>query len=317
MQETKNTTRTSTHDPAMQATKKSRIMGRKMKIGINGFGRIGRLVARAAMLRNAIEVAAINDPSINFSQRSCMFQYGFDLGGWKTHSFSQTLNNIYLFDKKPVALFARRNPAEIPWDQTGAEYIVETTSDVTDKEKAAAHFKGGAKKVIICAYTVKMLPWLITTFHAISAAQETYDEPPGEEWMGGRFIPSSTESAEAVGKVLPSLNAKLTGMAFLIPSMTVSVAHLTVRLEKSATYDQIKAAIKEESQGKLKGILGYLEHVDSTDFVGDTRSSIFDAKASTTLGDNFVKLVAWYSNEWGYSTRVVDLIAHMAKIQAN
>ncbi|KAI9108892.1 hypothetical protein K1719_020197 [Acacia pycnantha] len=336
-------------------------MGRKMKIGINGFGRIGRLVARAAMLRNDIEVAAINDPFINFSQ-SCMFQYaqyGLDLGGWKNRGFSRTLDNIYFFDGKPVAVFARRNPAEIPWDQTGAEYIVETTSDVTDKEKAAAHFKGGAKKVIICAYSEDapmfvvgvneheykpeldivsnasrttnclaplakvihdrfgIVEGLITTFHAISAAQETYDEPPGEEWMGGRFIPSSTESAEAVGKVLPPLNGKLTGMAFLIPSMTVSVAHLTVRLGKSATYDQIKAAIKEESQGKLKGILGYLEHVDSTDFVADTRSSIFDAKASTTLGDNFVKLVSWYSNECGYSTRVVDLIAHMAKIQAN
>ncbi|KAK4264770.1 hypothetical protein QN277_025900 [Acacia crassicarpa] len=335
-------------------------MGSKIKIGINGFGRIGRLVARAAMQRNDIEVAAINDPFINFSYLTCMSQYGLDHGGWKTHGFTKTIHGVYLFDEKPVTVFARRYPAEIPWFQTGAEYIVETTSDFTDKQKAAAHVgKGGAKKVIICAHSEDapmfvvgvneheykpeldivsnasrttnclaplakvihdrfgIVEGLITTFHAITAAQETYDGPPGEEWMGGRFIPSSTGSAKAVGKVLPSLIGKLTGMVFPIPSMTVSVAHLTVRLEKPATYDQIKAAIKEESEGKLKGILGYIEDVKSTDFVGDRRSSFFDAKASTTLGDNFVKLVAWYSNEWGYSTRVVDLIAHMAKFQPN
>ncbi|RQW17148.1 type I glyceraldehyde-3-phosphate dehydrogenase, partial [Rhodobacteraceae bacterium CH30] len=242
---------------------------------------------------------------------------------------------------------------------TGAEYVVESTGVFTDKDKAAAHLKGGAKKVIISAPSKDapmfvvgvnekeyksdlhivsnascttnclaplakvindrfgIVEGLMTTVHSITATQKTVDGPSAKDWRGGRaasfnIIPSSTGAAKAVGKVLPQLNGKLTGMSFRVPTVDVSVVDLTVRLEKSATYDEIKAAIKEESEGKLKGILGYTdEDLVSTDFVGDSRSSIFDAKAGIALNNNFVKLVSWYDNEWGYSSRVVDLIVHM------
>ncbi|KAG7978947.1 hypothetical protein I3843_05G105800 [Carya illinoinensis] len=293
---------------------------KKIKIGINGFGRIGRLVARVVLQRNDVEL--------------------------------------------PVTVFGIRNPEEIPWGKSGAEYIVESTGVFTDKEKAAAHLKGGAKKVIISApskdapmfvvgvnekeYKPELdivsnascttnclaplakvindnfgiVEGLMTTVHSITATQKTVDGPSSKDWRGGRaasfnIIPSSTGAAKAVGKVLPSLNGKLTGMAFRVPTVDVSVVDLTVRLQKKATYEEIKKAIKVASEGKLKGILGYTEDdVVSSDFVGDNRSSIFDAKAGIALNENFVKLVSWYDNEWGYSTRVVDLIVHIASVHA-
>ncbi|KAI9079501.1 hypothetical protein K1719_038583 [Acacia pycnantha] len=333
----------------------------KVKIGINGFGRIGRLVARVALQRDDVEIAAINDPFITIDYMIYMFKYDSVHGQWKHNDIKVKDSKTLLFGDKPVTVFAHRNPEEIPWAETGAEYIVESTGVFTDKEKAAAHLKGGAKKVIISApskdapmfvmgvneheYKPELnivsnascttnclaplakvihdrfgiVEGLMTTIHSITATQKTVDGPSSKDWRGGRaasfnIIPSSTGAAKAVGKVLPALNGKLTGMAFRVPTVDVSVVDLTVRLEKAATYEQIKSAIKEESQGKLKGILGYIEEdVVSSDFVGDNRSSIFDAKAGIALNDHFTKLVAWYDNEMGYSTRVVDLIVHMSK----
>eukprot|EP00268_Persea_americana_P007852 TRINITY_DN129_c5_g1_i1.p1 TRINITY_DN129_c5_g1~~TRINITY_DN129_c5_g1_i1.p1 ORF type:complete len:426 (-),score=86.38 TRINITY_DN129_c5_g1_i1:1421-2698(-) len=335
-------------------------MGGKIKIGINGFGRIGRLVARVALLRDDIELVAVNDPFISPDYMTYMFKYDSVHGHWKHHNIKVKDSNTLLFGEKPVTVFGFRNPEEIPWGETGAEYVVESTGVFTDKEKAAAHLKGGAKKVVISAPSKDapmfvvgvnekeykpdidivsnascttnclaplakvindrfgIVEGLMTTVHSITATQKTVDGPSSKDWRGGRaagfnIIPSSTGAAKAVGKVLPALNGKLTGMAFRVPTVDVSVVDLTVRLEKGATYDEIKAAIKEESEGKLKGILGYTEDdVVSTDFVGDSRSSIFDAKAGIALNDHFVKIVSWYDNEWGYSARVVDLIRHMA-----
>ncbi|KAG8379413.1 hypothetical protein BUALT_Bualt07G0085900 [Buddleja alternifolia] len=335
----------------------------KVKIGINGFGRIGRLVARVALQRDDVELVAVNDPFISVDYMTYMFKYDSVHGQWKHHELKVKDDKTLLFGEKPVTVFGHRNPEEIPWAETGAEYIVESTGVFTDKDKAAAHLKGGAKKVIISApskdapmfvvgvnektYTPDLnivsnascttnclaplakvihdrfgiVEGLMTTVHSITATQKTVDGPSAKDWRGGRaasfnIIPSSTGAAKAVGKVLPALNGKLTGMSFRVPTVDVSVVDLTVRLEKKATYEQIKAAIKEESEGNLKGILGFTEDdVVSTDFVGDNRSSIFDAKAGIALNDNFVKLVAWYDNEWGYSTRVVDLIKHIASVK--
>ncbi|KAG6708803.1 hypothetical protein I3842_06G099800 [Carya illinoinensis] len=338
---------------------------KKIKIGINGFGRIGRLVARVVLQRNDVELVAVNDPFINTDYMTYMFKYDTVHGHWKHHDIKVKDSNTLLFGEKAVTVFGVRNPEEIAWGQTGAEYIVESTGVFTDKEKAAAHLKGGAKKVIISApskdapmfvvgvnekeYKPELdiisnascttnclaplakvindnfgiVEGLMTTVHSITATQKTVDGPSSKDWRGGRaasfnIIPSSTGAAKvAVGKVLPALNGKLTGMAFRVPTVNVSVVDLTVRLEKKATYEEIKNAIKEASEGKLKGILGYTEDdVVSSDFVGDNRSSIFDAKAGIALNDNFVKLVSWYDNEWGYSTRVVDLIVHIASVHA-
>uniref|UniRef100_A0ACD5ZJ31 Uncharacterized protein n=1 Tax=Avena sativa TaxID=4498 RepID=A0ACD5ZJ31_AVESA len=330
-----------------------------IKIGINGFGRIGRLVARVALQCPDVELVAVNDPFITTDYMTYMFKYDTVHGQWKHHEVKVKDAKTLLFGEKEVAVFGCRNPEEIPWASAGADYVVESTGVFTDKDKAAAHIKGGAKKVIISApskdapmfvmgvnekeYTSDItivsnascttnclaplakvindkfgiVEGLMTTVHAMTATQKTVDGPSSKDWRGGRaasfnIIPSSTGAAKAVGKVLPVLNGKLTGMAFRVPTVDVSVVDLTVRLEKAATYDQIKAAIKEESEGKLKGILGYVdEDLVSTDFQGDNRSSIFDAKAGIALNDNFVKLVSWYDNEWGYSTRVVDLIRHI------
>ncbi|CAB4280556.1 unnamed protein product [Prunus armeniaca] len=334
----------------------------KIKIGINGFGRIGRLVARVALQREDIELVAINDPFITGDYMVYMFNYDTVHGRWKHNDVKLRDANTLLFGDKPVSIFAARNPDEIPWSGSGAEYVVESTGVFTDKEKAAAHLKGGAKKVIISAPSKDapmfvvgvnekeykpdlhivsnascttnclaplakvihdrfgIVEGLMTTVHSITATQKTVDGPSSKDWRGGRaasfnIIPSSTGAAKAVGKVLPELNGKLTGMSFRVPTVDVSVVDLTVRLAKSATYDEVKAAIKEESEGKLKGILGYTEDdVVSTDFVGDSRSSIFDAKAGIALNDNFHKLVSWYDNEWGYSSRVVDLISYIASV---
>ncbi|CAL5421194.1 unnamed protein product [Camellia sinensis] len=337
---------------------------KKIKIGINGFGRIGRLVARVALQRNDVELVAVNDPFITTDYMTYMFKYDSVHGHWKHSDVKVKDSKTLLFGKKPVTVFGIRNPEEIPWRETGAEFVVESTGVFTDKEKAAAHLKGGAKKVIISALSKDapmfvvgvnekeykpdldivsnascttnclaplakvihdrfgIVEGLMTTVHSITATQKTVDGPSSKDWRGGRaasfnIIPSSTGAAKAVGKVLPALNGKLTGMAFRVPTVDVSVVDLTVRLEKGASYQQIKDAIKEESGGKLKGIMGYTEDdVVSTDFVGDSRSCIFDAKAGIALNEHFVKLIAWYDNEWGYSSRVVDLIVHMASVQA-
>ncbi|KAJ4892847.1 hypothetical protein Rs2_19641 [Raphanus sativus] len=286
--------------------------GGKIKIGINGFGRIGRLVARVVLQRDDVELVAVNDPFITTEYMTYMFKYDSVHGQWKHHELKVKDEKTLLFGEKPVTVFGIRNPEDIPWAEAGADFVVESTGVFTDKDKAAAHLK-----VINDRFGI--VEGLMTTVHSITATQKTVDGPSMKDWRGGRaasfnIIPSSTGAAKAVGKVLPQLNGKLTGMSFRVPTVDVSVVDLTVRLQKAATYDEIKKAIKEESEGKLKGILGYTEDdVVSTDFVGDSRSSIFDAKAGIALSDNFVKLVSWYDNEWGYSTRVVDLIVHMSK----
>ncbi|KAK4780013.1 hypothetical protein SAY87_016119 [Trapa incisa] len=334
----------------------------KIKIGINGFGRIGRLVARVALQRDDVELVAVNDPFVTTEYMTYMFKYDSVHGPWKHHEVKVKDSKTLLFGAKKVAVFGIRNPEDIPWAEAGAEFVVESTGVFTDKDKAAAHLKGGAKKVVISApskdapmfvvgvnedqYKPELaivsnascttnclaplakvvhekfgiVEGLMSTIHAITATQKTVDGPSVKDWRGGRaasfnIIPSSTGAAKAVGKVLPALNGKLTGMSFRVPTVDVSVVDLTVRLEKSATYEEIKAAIKEESEGKLKGILGYTEDdVVSSDFVGDSRSSIFDAKAGIALSKNYVKLVSWYDNEMGYSNRVIDLIVHMASV---
>ncbi|KAF9600275.1 hypothetical protein IFM89_005861 [Coptis chinensis] len=275
---------------------------KKIKIGINGFGRIGRLVARVALQRDDVELVAVNDPFITTDYMSYMFKYDSVHGQWKHHQLKVKDSKTLLFGEKAVTVFGSRNPEEIPWGDTGAEFVVESTGVFTDKDKAAAHLK-----VINDKFGI--VEGLMTTVHSITATQKTVDGPSSKDWRGGRaasfnIIPSSTGAAKAVGKVLPVLNGKLTGMSFRVPTVDVSVVDLTVRLEKAASYEQIKAAIKEESEGKLKGILGYTEDdVVSTDFIGDSRSSIFDAKAGIALNNNFVKLVSWYDNEWGYRSR--------------
>jgi len=336
--------------------------GKKIKIGINGFGRIGRLVARVALQRDDVELCAINDPFITTDYMTYMFKYDTVHGQWKKHELKVKDEKTLLFGEKPVAIFGFRNPEEIPWASAGVDYVVESTGVFTDKDKAAAHLKGGAKKVVISApskdapmfvvgvnhkeYKSELnvvsnascttnclaplakvindrfgiVEGLMTTVHSITATQKTVDGPSSKDWRGGRaasfnIIPSSTGAAKAVGKVLPELNGKLTGMAFRVPTVDVSVVDLTVRIEKDATYEEVKAAIKEESEGNLKGILGYTEEeVVSSDFIGDSRSSIFDAKAGIALSKNFLKVVSWYDNEMGYSTRVIDLIVHMASV---
>jgi len=333
-----------------------------VKMGINGFGRIGRLVFRAAINNPNIEVKGINDPFIDLDYMVYMLRYDSVHG--KFDGTIETKDGKLVVNGKEISVFASMDPAEIPWKDCGAEYIVESTGVFTTTEKASAHFKGGAKKVVISApsadapmfvmgvnhtkYTKDMnvvsnascttnclaplakvihdnfgiVEGLMTTVHSTTATQKTVDGPSKKDWRGGRaaaynIIPSSTGAAKAVGKVIPELNGKLTGMAFRVPTIDVSVVDLTCRLEKAATYEEIKAAVKKASEGELKGILGYTEdEVVSSDFIGDPRTSIFDAKAGISLNGNFVKLVSWYDNEWGYSNKVVDLISHMAKVDA-
>merc|ERR1712033_123324 len=326
------------------------------KIGINGFGRIGRLVLRSAVAKGA-EVVAINDPFIPLDYMVYMFKYDSTHGRFKGEVSHD--GTFLLINGHKVTVFNERDPTNIDWASAGAEYIVESTGVFTTLEKAGAHHKGGAEKVIISApsadapmfvmgvnedtYSTDMkivsnascttnclaplakvmndnfgiVEGLMTTVHAVTATQKTVDGPSGKDWRGGRgagqnIIPSSTGAAKAVGKVIPALNGKLTGMAFRVPTPDVSVVDLTVRLAKPASYAKICATLKAASEGPLKGILGYTDtDVVSTDFLGDERSSIFDAKAGIQLSDNFVKLVSWYDNEFGYSCRVVDLIAYI------
>ncbi len=334
-----------------------------VKIGINGFGRIGRLVFRAAIDNPNVEVKGINDPFIDLEYMTYMLRY--DTVHGKFEGDIAIEGDKLVVNGKKIAVYAAMNPEEIPWSECGAEYIVESTGVFLTTEKASAHFKGGAKKVVISApakddtpmfvmgvnndkYTKDMkvvsnascttnclaplakvihdnfgiVEGLMTTVHSITATQKTVDGPSKKDWRGGRaaahnIIPSSTGAAKAVGKVIPELNGKLTGMSFRVPTPDVSVVDLTCRLEKAATYEEIKAAVKKASENELKGILGYTEdEVVSSDFIHDPRTSIFDAKAGIALNSNFVKLVSWYDNEWGYSNKVVDLIQHMAKVDA-
>merc|ERR1711988_1423640 len=325
-------------------------------IGINGFGRIGRLVLRAALQKGA-NVVAINDPFIDLDYMVYMFKYDSTHGQYKGEVAA--VDGKLVVDGNTITVFSERDPSAIPWGSVGAKYVVESTGVFTTLEKAGAHHKGGAEKVIISApsadapmfvmgvnedsYNNEMkivsnascttnclaplakvindnfgiLEGLMTTVHAVTATQKTVDGPSGKDWRGGRgagqnIIPSSTGAAKAVGKVIPELNGKLTGMAFRVPVHDVSVVDLTCRLTKEASYDEIKAAVKEAAEGPMKGILGYCdEEVVSQDFVGDTHSSIFDSKAGIALNKSFVKLISWYDNEFGYSTRVVDLIQFM------
>lgn len=331
----------------------------KIKVGINGFGRIGRLVFRAAQKRNDIQVVAIND-LIDVDYIAYMLKYD------STHGiFDGTIevkDGKLIVNGNEVRVTAEKNPADLKWGEVGADYVVESTGIFLTKETAQAHLAAGAKKVIMSApskddtpmfvmgvnqdkYTsdmdivsnascttnclapiAKVLNdnWgidegLMTTVHATTATQKTVDGPSVKDWRGGRgaaqnIIPSSTGAAKAVGKVIPELNGKLTGMAFRVPTANVSVVDLTVKLKKPATYKEICAKMKEASETHLKGILGYTEDaVVSSDFNGDSRTSIFDADAGIQLNDTFVKVVSWYDNEWGYSNKVLDLLAYIAK----
>jgi len=326
------------------------------KVGINGFGRIGRLVLRAAIEKGA-DVVAVNDPFIPLDYMVYMFKYDSTHGPYKGE-VKQEEGHLVVNGKK-IAVFQERDPKAIPWGKVGADIVVESTGVFTTIEKASAHLEGGAKRVVISAPSAdapmfvmgvnetsydpsmkvisnascttnclapvakvindnfEIVEGLMTTVHAITATQKTVDGPSGKLWRDGRgaaqnIIPAATGAAKAVGKVIPALNGKLTGMAFRVPVHDVSVVDLTVRLGKPATYDEIKAKIKEASEGPLKGILGYTEdQVVSADFIGDTRSSIFDAEAGISLSPQFVKLISWYDNEFGYSCRVVDLIKYI------
>ncbi|KAJ9143560.1 Glyceraldehyde-3-phosphate dehydrogenase [Coniochaeta hoffmannii] len=333
-----------------------------VKVGINGFGRIGRIVFRNAVEHDDVQIVAVNDPFIEPHYAAYMLKYDSTHGNFKGE-VSVDGSDLIVNGKK-VKFYTERDPANIPWKDTGAEYIVESTGVFTTTEKASAHLKGGAKKVIISApsadapmyvmgvneetYDGKadvisnascttnclaplakvindkfgIVEGLMTTIHSYTATQKTVDGPSAKDWRGGRgaaqnIIPSSTGAAKAVGKVIPSLNGKLTGMSMRVPTSNVSVVDLTARLEKGASYDEIKAAIKEAADGPLKGILAYTEdEVVSSDMNGNPASSIFDAKAGISLNKNFVKLVSWYDNEWGYSRRVLDLLAYVAKADA-
>ena len=330
------------------------------KIGINGFGRIGRLVFRAAVRNDEIEVVGIND-LITPDYMAYMLKYD-TIHGRFDGTVDYTENSL-IVNGKSIRVTAEKDPANLKWNEVGAEYVVESTGLFLTKEKAAGHIAAGAKHVVMSApskddtpmfvmgvnqdsYTSDMqfvsnascttnclaplakvvhdnfgiVDGLMTTVHSITATQKTVDGVSAKDWRGGRgasynIIPSSTGAAKAVGKVIPSLNGKLTGMSMRVPTLDCSVVDLTVNLAKPAKYDEICAAMKKASEGELKGILGYTEDpVVSSDFIGDARTSIFDAKAGIALTDTFVKLVAWYDNEWGYSNKVLDLISHMAKV---
>ncbi|ODQ66541.1 glyceraldehyde-3-phosphate dehydrogenase [Nadsonia fulvescens var. elongata DSM 6958] len=334
-----------------------------IKVGINGFGRIGRIVLRNALSNPEVEVVAVNDPFISVDYAAYMFKYDSTHGKYKgevTHSADGIV-----IDGKAIRVFQERDPAAIQWGSVGADYVVESTGVFTTTESASAHLKGGAKKVVISAPSADapmfvvgvnqdaykpeyqvisnascttnclaplakvindnygIVEGLMTTIHSITATQKTVDGPSHKDWRGGRtasgnIIPSSTGAAKAVGKVIPELNGKLTGLSMRVPTVDVSVVDLTVRLEKGASYEDIKKTIKAASEGELKGILGYTDDaVVSTDFLGDTHSSIFDAKAGIAINDNFVKLISWYDNEYGYSARVVDLLVYIAKKDAS
>jgi glyceraldehyde 3-phosphate dehydrogenase len=333
-------------------------MSMAIKVGINGFGRIGRLVYRASLERDDIEVVGINDPFLDPEYMAYLLKY--DSVHKRYNGDVSVKDGQLVVDGKVCAVASEMNPADIPWAACGAEYVVESTGVFLTKEKAQGHIDAGAKKVVMSApskddtpmfvmgvnhanYTPDMnfvsnascttnclapiakvlndsfgiVEGLMTTVHAMTATQKVADGPSGKNWRDGRaasanIIPASTGAAKAVGKVIPELNGKLTGMAFRVPTTDVSVVDLTCRLEKPASYDDIKAAMKAASEGAMKGVLGYTEdQVVSSDFIGEPRTSVFDAGAGIALTDHFVKVVSWYDNEWGYSSKVLDLIAHM------
>ncbi|EEH17459.2 glyceraldehyde-3-phosphate dehydrogenase [Paracoccidioides brasiliensis Pb03] len=342
-----------------------------VKVGINGFGRIGRIITlflfslmkSASVEHDDVEIVAVNDPFIETNYAAYMLKYDSTHGQFKGDIEHSGGNNLTV-NNKTIHFYQERDPANIPWGKHGVDYVVESTGVFTTTEKAKAHLSGGAKKVIISAPSADapmfvmgvneksyrpdisvlsnascttnclaplakvihdnfgIAEGLMTTIHSYTATQKTVDGPSHKDWRGGRtaaqnIIPSSTGAAKAVGKVIPALNGKLTGMAMRVPTANVSVVDLTCRTEKPVTYDQIKAAVKAASEGELKGILGYSEDaLVSTDLNGDPRSSIFDASAGIALNDRFVKLISWYDNEWGYSRRVLDLIAYIAKVDA-
>lgn len=332
-----------------------------IKIGINGFGRIGRLAFRSAVKRSNVQVVAINDLLEDVNYLAYMLKYDSVHGEFD--GTVEVVDNKLIVNGNEVRVTAERNPEELKWDEVGAEFVLECTGFFTTKDKAQLHINGGAKKVVISAPSAdapmfvmgvnnkelkdsdtifsnascttnclspiaKVLhdnfgieEGLMTTVHATTATQRTVDGPSLKDWRGGRaalhnIIPSSTGAAKAVGKVIPELNGKLTGMAFRVPTMDVSVVDLTVRLKNKASYEEIKRVMKEASEGEMRGVLGYTEElVVSQDFVGDTRTSIFDANAGIALSDNFVKVVSWYDNEMGYATKLVDLAEYSATLK--
>ena len=332
------------------------------KVGINGFGCIGRFVFRAAQTRNDIEIVGIND-LCPVDYLAYMLKYDTMHGQFEGTIDYDLEKSLLIVNGKNIRVTAERNPADLKWNEVEAEYVVESTGLFLTQEKAQAHIEAGAKYVVMSAPSKDATPmfvcgvnfdkyekgtqfvsnascttnclapiakvlndkWgiadgLMTTVHSTTATQKTVDGPSLKDWRGGRaaagnIIPSSTGAAKAVGKVIPELNGKLTGMAFRVPTLDVSVVDLTVNLAKPATYAEICAAMKEASEGELKGVLGYVEEdVVSSDFLGDARTSIFDAKAGIALTDTFVKVVSWYDNEIGYSNKVLELIAHMKKV---
>ncbi|HAS5987345.1 TPA: type I glyceraldehyde-3-phosphate dehydrogenase [Vibrio cholerae] len=329
-----------------------------IKVGINGFGRIGRFVFRAAQERNDIEIVGIND-LIDVDYMAYMLKYDSTHG--RFNGTVEVKDGNLIVNGKTVRVTAERNPADLKWGEIGVDVVAEATGLFLTDETARKHIEAGAKKVVLTGPSKDKTPMfvmgvnhktyagqdivsnascttnclapiakvlndnfgiesgLMTTVHATTATQKTVDGPSAKDWRGGRgasqnIIPSSTGAAKAVGVVLPELNGKLTGMAFRVPTANVSVVDLTVNLQKAASYDDIKAAMKAASEGELAGILGYTEDaVVSTDSNGDTRTSIFDADAGIALTDKFVKVVSWYDNEIGYSNKVLDLIAHISK----
>ena len=333
----------------------------KIKVGINGFGRIGRLVFRAGLTRPDVEFVGINDPGMTPDYMAYMLRYDTIHG-----KFDGTIeydDNSITVNGHKVMVYAKMNPSEIPWGEIGAEYVVESTGLFLTKEKAQGHIDAGAKKVVMSApskddtpmfvcgvnldkYTPDMtfvsnascttnclapiakvlndkfgiVEGLMTTVHSVTPTQKLLDGASLKDWRGGRaatgnIIPSSTGAAKAVGKVIPELNGKLTGISMRVPTLDVSVVDLTAKLAKPASYDDICKAMKEASEGELKGILGYTnEDVVSSDFLGDARTSIFDEKAGLSLTDTFVKVVSWYDNECGYSNKMVELIRHMSSV---
>ncbi|MEA4867533.1 Glyceraldehyde-3-phosphate dehydrogenase A [bioreactor metagenome] len=332
----------------------------KIKVGINGFGRIGRLVFRAAQQRNDIQVVAIND-LIDVEYMAYMLKY--DTVHGRFSGTVEVADGKLVVNGFPIRVTAEKNPADIKWGEAGADYVVESTGLFLTKEKCQAHIDAGAKRVIMSAPSkddtpmfvygvnhkkysgeqfvsnascttnclapiVKVLnenfgitEGLMTTVHATTATQKTVDGPSAKDWRGGRaaaanIIPSSTGAAKAVGKVIPEMNGKLTGMSFRVPTVNVSVVDLTCRLDKATSYDEIKKVMKNASEGELKGILGYTEEaVVSSDFITDPRTSIFDAEAGIMLNPNFVKVVSWYDNEWGYSNKVLEMVAYMDTVK--
>jgi len=330
-----------------------------IRIGINGFGRIGRMALRAAVARDDIDVVSINDPFVDLAYMAYLLKFD------STHSrFPGTIevdDGNLVVNGRVIRVTAEKAPESLKWGDIGAEHIIESTGVFLTDEKARAHIRAGAKKVVLSAPSKDDTPMfvmgvnhstyagqdivsnascttnclaplakvihdnfvilegLMTAVHSVTSSQRTVDSPSAKNWRGGRgagqnIIPYSTGAAKAVGKVIPALQGKLTGMSFRVPTPDVSVVDLTVRLEKPTSYEAIKAAIMLASEGELQGILGYTEDdVVSSDFLGDPRTSIFDAKAGIQLSPTFVKLVSWYDNEWGYSNKLVDLLVHIAK----